>query len=50
MMWDDWNNWDDDVSQPQEEPPPDSPLNFDFLSLLSKPKVQFPQPILLYQT
>ncbi|XP_059591017.1 uncharacterized protein LOC100248914 isoform X1 [Vitis vinifera] len=38
MMWDDWNNWDDDVSQPQEEPPPDSPLNFDFLSLLSKPK------------
>ncbi|GKV09457.1 hypothetical protein SLEP1_g20956 [Rubroshorea leprosula] len=33
MMWDDWDN-----SQEPQQPDEDSPLNFDFISLLSKPK------------
>ncbi|GLU16101.1 hypothetical protein SLE2022_325510 [Rubroshorea leprosula] len=33
MMWDEWDN-----SQEPQQPDEDSPLNFDFISLLSKPK------------
>lgn len=37
MMWDEWY----DFEQPQDEPEPyeDSYVNFDFFSVLSKPKV-----------